>query len=104
MNAKLSEDETFMQHDAVFDAANHIFRERQKVRGDLWTESSMQKQLEMAEEKLKRVRKNLHGIEEPIDKAVLIDDSLDCINFCAFIIRLSLGLVPDGGIRPVRSE
>lgn len=76
--------------------SHQIFVERSRVRGDLWAGASVESHLNMAEEKLKRIRRNLHGLEEPIDIDVLLDDALDTINFVVFLIREVLGLKPNG--------
>lgn len=87
--------ETEDQHLEVLEAAFHIFESRNNVRGDLWAESPIDKQLEMAQEKIKRIIRNYHGLEEPIDVEVAIDDGLDAINFLAFAVRIMTGKVPN---------
>ena len=89
---------SFIQQASVLGRALNIFEDRSRVRGDLWARHDAEAHLRMAEEKLARVRHNLHDLE-PIDQDALVDDALDCINFCVFIIREVTGEKPDGTVR-----
>lgn len=96
MNLDTNMSTTDMQQCTVLLNALNIFQERNRIRGDLWAENSIQDHLRMVDEKLRRIKYNLNGIEEPLDLDVLVDDALDAINFLVFAIREATGKKPDG--------
>lgn len=75
-----------------------IFRERNRIRKDLWARHDVEDHIRMVKEKIERVEINLNDHAPDFDIAV--DDALDAINFLGFIVRRLKGLTPDGGTIP----
>ena len=76
------------QHRLVLDEAQKIYENRSKVRGQMWLETTISRELDMIREKLDRAE-NAHnmGLGDP-DFAKEFDDSLlDLINFAVFALR-----------------
>jgi hypothetical protein len=83
------------QQAEVLSKAFEIFKERNRVRKDLWARHDPLDHIRMVMEKAQRVEINI--MDDAPNLEIAIDDALDGINFLAFIVRKLTGAVPDGG-------
>jgi hypothetical protein len=82
-----------VQHSEVLSRALEVFKERNRVRKDLWARHDPEDQIRMVIEKAERVRVNLADAAPDLD--IALDDAIDGINYFAFVIRLLTGETPD---------
>jgi hydrogenase maturation factor HypF (carbamoyltransferase family) len=77
------------EHELVLKEAQSIYVSRSKMRGQMWLDSSIERELNMIDEKLKRAQEaHNHFIQDDPDMMKEFEDSLlDLINFAAFALR-----------------
>ena len=86
------------EHRDVLEEAHTIFRRRSAVRGQMWLDTTVQRELDMIGEKMYRAKGALDRLEAArenetpssliVDLESEFDDSLlDLINFAAFAIK-----------------
>lgn len=87
-------------HVLVLARAERIYKDRSKVRGNLWARSDAGSQVRMIEEKVQRATYALaladrDGSLPESAKAAAVDDLLDIINFAVFAVRHLEGDLPE---------
>lgn len=84
------------EHDDVFAEAAFIYRKRSQVRGQMWLETPVRRELDMIEEKLRRAEAAYERWVPADDcqhkdalafKAEFEDSLLDLMNFANFAIK-----------------
>jgi hypothetical protein len=82
------------EHGQVLAEAQDIYINRSKVRGQMWLETSIERELRMVEEKMNRAKAALlggadgeDGLEDPDRMKEFIDSCIDGMNFFAFAVK-----------------
>lgn len=78
------------EHELVLKEALAIYVSRSKVRGQMWEETSIQREFDMICEKLNRAEyafANGLGLEDQKAVAEMDDALLDLVNFAVFALR-----------------
>lgn len=83
---------TMQEHELVLDRAARIFGNHTAEHGELWREADATELGAMVRHKGNRVnyasRRFQDGENREQERKRIVDSALDCINYCAFIIRL----------------
>jgi hypothetical protein len=77
-----------IEHAKVLEEANAIYKKKSQTRGQLWLETSLERELQMIEEKMRRAqRAMLNGLDDEFEREEFLDSCLDSINFLAFAVK-----------------